>query len=88
MCEQINNAGMNKGFRPLVEFSDEEISEVLCTPRNLMQYVFYPPIIKGMKQENAVIILDNICRAHTWIFSHTRSVGLFVKEIWKFGKFS
>ena len=41
-----------------------------------------------MKQENAVIILDNICRAHTWIFSHTRSVGLFVKEIWKFGKFS
>ncbi len=25
---QINNAGMNKGFRPLVEFSDEEISQV------------------------------------------------------------
>ncbi|CAK9222361.1 unnamed protein product [Sphagnum troendelagicum] len=27
----INNAGMNKGFRPLVEFSDEEISQIVST---------------------------------------------------------
>jgi len=27
----INNAGMNKGFRPLVEFSDEEITQIVST---------------------------------------------------------
>lgn len=35
-----------------------------------------------MKRENAVIILDYIYCGHTWIFSQTRLVGLFVKEVW------
>lgn len=29
---QINNAGINKGFKPLVQFTDEEINQVTsCT---------------------------------------------------------
>ncbi|KAG0602584.1 hypothetical protein M758_10G025100 [Ceratodon purpureus] len=27
----INNAGMNKGFKPLVEFSDEEVAQIVST---------------------------------------------------------
>lgn len=27
-CGQINNAGTNKGFRPLLQFSDEDIKQV------------------------------------------------------------
>jgi len=30
---QINNAGTNKGFRPLLQFTDEEINQVcFCHP--------------------------------------------------------
>ncbi|TVU22969.1 hypothetical protein EJB05_32693 [Eragrostis curvula] len=30
-CLQINNAGTNKGFRPLVNFSDEDITQIVST---------------------------------------------------------
>lgn len=29
--QQINNAGTNKGFRPLLQFSDEDIKQVYVT---------------------------------------------------------
>lgn len=27
-CTQVNNAGTNKGFRPLLQFSDDDIQQV------------------------------------------------------------
>lgn len=37
---QINNAGTNKGFRPLLQFSDEDVKQVLVCETLLAVFIY------------------------------------------------
>lgn len=74
MCEQINNAGMNKGFRPLVEFSDEEISEVLrFSPLISRNIYFILQLLKDETRECCYFLRQYLQRSHLGIQSYSIS---------------